>query len=409
MKIKFKKILNTTLLLVMALVMSSCQQQQGSSSGYDGREFDISVDQDKSVTAKIKKTGINYEITISGEGVGLSYDTKEEVPWNAIIKRINKVTIEEGIENIGSYYFYAATLTEYFVPSSVTFIEENSFNESAKIYSYRTSGLNASCVNDVYLFSATKPSESGVYWRMVGNNPTVWEKYKFLFIGNSFTYYPTSEFSESNPGVCSIFNSLATNLNLDVEVDFVTKGSHTLKKYASATDEKGAIVDQKLRAASDYDFVILQEQSTTPVNDYNSFNTAVGSLISKIEETQKNCKVYLYATWGFPSAITTNGIYSSVEEMEGMIRNAYTRCANENEINVTYVGEAFTYVYNRYNQINLYSNDNKHQSYAGAYLSAAVHLSSMLKVDVREATFKGSLTQQNAELLLNVAYDLTNK
>ena len=89
MKIKFKKILNTTLLLVMALVMSSCQQTGGSSTGYDGREFDISVDQDKTVIAKIKKTGINYEITISGEGVGLSYDRKEEVPWNAISKRIN--------------------------------------------------------------------------------------------------------------------------------------------------------------------------------------------------------------------------------------------------------------------------------------------------------------------------------
>jgi hypothetical protein len=394
----------------MALVMSSCQSTGGSSnSGYDGREFDISINQDKSLKAKITKTGINYEITISGEGTAISYERKESVPWNAISKRVTKVTIEEGIENIGDYFFYSIPLNQYIIPSSVTLIEENSFNEEARVYSYSTGGVSINCDNDVYLYSASKPSSSGKYWRMVGANPTIWEKYKFLFIGNSFTYHPYPMFNDSNPGVCSIFSSLADDLNLDVEVDYVTKGSHSLKKFANASDEKGAIVDEKLRASSDYDFVILQEHSTTPVNDYNSFNEGVSGLVSKINQTQDNCQVYLYATWGFPSVVSSNGAFTSVEAMEGLIRNAYVRCASENKVKVSHVGEAFTYVYKNHEQIDLYSStDNKHQSYAGAYLSAAVHLSTILKVDVREATFRGELSQQNADLLLNVAYDLTN-
>ena len=61
------------------------------------------------------------------------------------------------------------------------------------------------------------------------------------------------------------------DLGVELEIDFVVKGAHTLKKFANASDEKGKIVDELLRSNDDYDYVILQEHSTTPANDYNSF------------------------------------------------------------------------------------------------------------------------------------------
>lgn len=405
---KIKKVLSLSLLFVLSLVMVSCQNGGSSNSGYDGREFDISVNQDKSLKAKIKKIGINYELTISGSGEALSYQKKELVPWNAISKRITKVTIEEGIENIGDYYFHTATLTEYFIPSTITQVEKNSFNAGSKVYCYATGSITVDADYNLYMYSQTKPSINDKYWRMIGTTPVIWNVQKMLFIGNSFTYFPSSAgFTTANPGVCSILNSIGTSLGLDLEVDFVVQGSHTLKKFANANDEFGSVVDQKLRAASDYDYVILQEHSTTPVNDYNSFNSGVTSLANKVEQTQNDCKVYLYATWGFPSAVSSNSIFSSISVMEGLLRNAYHKCATENGLKVTDVGKAFTYVYENHNDISLYGSDEKHQSYAGAYLSASMHLSSMLGVDIREATFNGDLTPTVASTLRNVAYDLS--
>lgn len=403
----FKKNLLLIITLLIALLpLTSCGKDKNEQTGYDGRVFDISDTKEDKVTAKISKTGNNYEITISGTGQAKSYAKKELVPWNAISKRITNVKIEEGVENIGDYYFYSATLQNYYLPSSVLQVEENSFNKSAVLYSYHTSEINNNSENDIYYYSETKPTKYGIYWHMVGDTPTIWKKTKILFIGNSFTYYPTDLYSEANPGVVAITKELANNLGLDLEVDFVVKGAHTLKRFADASDEKGKIVDEKLKASADYDFVILQEQSTTPAESYNSFNQGVTALVKKINDTQNNAKVYLYSTWGFPAGVSDKGTFTSVSTMEGLIRAAYEKCASENDLKVCQVGKAFTYVYENYKDINLYWSDNKHQSFAGAYLSACVHLSTILSVDIRESSYYGILEESVAKTLQNVAHDI---
>ena len=133
MKNKFRKLTCAISVMVFSLIISSCQGGNSEQPKYDGQVFDISVSQDESVTASLKKVGTNYEIVISGKGEVISYEKKEHVPWNAISKKISSVTINEGVTNIGSYYFYSSTLTSYYVPSSITTIEENSFNPSASI------------------------------------------------------------------------------------------------------------------------------------------------------------------------------------------------------------------------------------------------------------------------------------
>ena len=105
------------LLSVMACVftLAGCNNKENNNNQtYDGRVFDISANQDKSLTATSKKIGTNYTLEISGSGAAVDYNKKEAVPWNPIIKKINKVTINEGIENIGDYFFYSLPL-EYFL------------------------------------------------------------------------------------------------------------------------------------------------------------------------------------------------------------------------------------------------------------------------------------------------------
>ena len=405
MSINFKRLFLILCMFFFAITISSCKKEENKNKGYNGRIFDISLNQDGKVQAKTIQVGTNYELVISGSGQAKSYEKKELVPWNAISKKITTVKIEEGIENIGNYYFYSCTLDNYFIPSTVTEVGENSFNSSATIYSYSTDVITSNSKNPIYYYSDEKPAASDKYWHMVGSNPVVWGKIKMLFIGNSFTFYPNTHFSETNPGVCYFTNEIAKRLGVELEIDFVVKGAHTLKKFANASDEKGKIVDELLRSNDDYDYVILQEHSTTPANDYNSFNSGVKSLIEKINQTQNNAQVYLYSTWGFPSGLNSS-VFSSVPVMEGLIRDAYTKCAEENEVKVSYVGEAFTEVYEHHKDINLYMSDDKHQSYAGAYLSACVHLSTILGIDIRGAEFIGELDATVASTLQNVAYEI---
>ena len=400
---KTNRLVNVLFALTLSASCFGCGNNQ-TSTGYDGREFDISVNQDNSVKASIKKVGTNFELTISGSGEALSYERKELVPWNAISKKINKVEINEGIANIGDYYFNSTNISEYFIPSSVKKVEKNSFNPQAKVYSYSLEEIEVKCENDVYFYSDTKPSANGECWHMVGTTPVVWDLYKIMFIGNSFTFYPNDMFSVENPAVCALTKEIAASIGIDLEVDFVVKGAHTLKKFANEKDEMGAIVDGKLKSASDYDYIVLQEQSTAPVNDYKSFSGGVESLLNKINDTQKDCKVYLYATWGYPSAISEGSIFSSVSKMEELIRDAYHKCGEELSLPVSNVGEAFTYVFENYSNINLYISDEKHPSYAGAYLSSCVQVANMFNVDVREVSFNGILDEAMANILKETAY-----
>ena len=187
----------------------------------------------------------------------------------------------------------------------------------------------------------------------------------------------------------------------------------------AAARSDGKTVEEKLSANNDYDVIILQEQSTRPVDNYNAFLSAARTLKQRIDETQTDCDVYLYATWGFPAGL--NGTYTTVPDMEAALRQAYKNVAKAIGADICSVGEAFTYVYEHYRYdeaagtgIDLYFDDNndgnrtndRHPSYAGSYLAACVHAATILGIDPRSVTFTGSLSEETATILQNVAYDI---
>ena len=402
-----KRIINFFVIPFAIFAMTSCKgNDTPSGQSYDGRVFDISINHDNSLTATSVKNDNYYDLTISGNGVAVDYSRKEEVPWNPIIKKIKSVTINEGIANIGDYYFYSLPLDYFLLPSTVNSVGDNTFNKQSIIYTF--GGLLNNVDNEVYYYSETKPTSSGRYFYMQDGVPVPWvlSTTSFLFIGNSFTYRGNSG-TEENPEVPADFKKIATNLNIDVEVDYVCKGSHTLTKFADPTDTYGAIVEQKL-TSNQYDYVILQEQSTTPINNYNTFLTAVKKLKARIDQTQDNAQTVLYETWGTPYNVgqdpQTYG--ATVGAMEAKLRTAYQNAGEESGCQVNYVGKAFTYAYENYSSINIYAEDNRHQNGYGAYLSAACHVRSIFKMKVSNCTeYRSdlSLDQNSCKTLLSVA------
>ena len=393
----FSLLFKRLFILSFILISVSCSSGGGYSSqaGYDGRQFDISLAQDGSLIATSTKNGNYYDLTITGSGKAIDYDKKELVPWNPIIKKISSVKINEGIENIGDFYFYSLPLDYFILPSTVSSVGDNSFNVESYIYTY---GSKIENLDNIYYYSQFKPTDSGNYFYLDKDGiPHIWEICSVLFIGNSFTYYAGNA---TDPSVPKYFELIAENLNQEVNVDYVLKGSHTLTKFASVDDEYGQIVDEKLRE-NDYDYVILQEQSTTPIENYNTFLSAVKSLKVKIDNYQDDCQTILYETWGSEKAIEGTK-YQSVGEMELDLRTAYQNAGKETGCQVNYIGKAFTYVYENLD-INIYYEDNRHQNNLGAYLSAAVHVKSLFGFNVSNCDEYAGLNEEECKALLSVA------
>ena len=393
-------------LLSNLFLLCACGGQSQNKQTYDGREFDISVNNDGSLICTSTKENNYYQLTISGSGASKDYERKELVPWNPIVKKVNKVTINEGITNIGDYFFNSLTLDSYVLPKTVLSVGDHSFNKGSVIYTFGSKLENID--NDVYYYSETKPTDNGKYFYVEGDEIVEWPvipatPLSYLFIGNSFTYrgdYGT----ETNPEVVNYFVKIAKNLGIEVNVDYVVKGSHTLTKFANPDDEMGKIVEQKL-TSNKYDYVILQEQSTTPINNYNTFLTAIKKLKTRINQTQTNCTTVLYETWGTPyntsNDPTTYG--STPGAMEAKLRTAYMNAGEEAGCKVNYIGKAFTYAYET-EKINIYNaSDNRHQNGLGAYLSAACHVRSFYGVKVSHCTDYCDLSETECKTLLGVA------
>ena len=394
--------------LASSVIFSICACGQGNSGKqtYDGREFDISLNNDGSLICKSIKEGTNYSLTITGSGASKDYEKKELVPWNPIVKKVNKVSINEGITNIGDYFFNSLTLDYYLLPKTVTKVGDHSFNKSAKIYTFGGEITNVD--NEVYYYSETKPTTKGKYFYLEDGEIVVWPDIpttpvSFLFIGNSFTYkgdYGTT----ANPEVPAYFKKMADNLEIPVTVDYVVQGSHTLTKFADPTDEFGKVVEQKL-TTNQYDYVILQEQSTTPINNYSTFLTAVKKIKTRIGQTQSKAQTVLYETWGTPYN-TSNDPTSygkTPGEMEAKLRTAYTNAGEEAGCKVNYIGKAFTYAYET-EHIDIYNaDDHRHQNGLGAYLSAACHIRSFFNAKMSHVTDYCDLDETKCKTLLSVA------
>lgn len=400
-----KTAVSVALFASLLLLAVCCSGTDNASLSYDGRVFDISERSDLSLTLTSKKVGNDYELTVKGVGKPIDFKNKSLVPWNVLSKKVSSITVEEGVTGIGDYFFSSTNVKRVFLPSTVKEIGKNSFADNTVIYSYSDSEIDTG--NEIYYYSETQPSVGNKYFYMENGEPTVWtvapeEPISVLFIGNSFTF---RQGTKENPMVPYFFKRIAENLGAKISVDAVVESSYTLAKFANENDAQGALVAEKLKSVQ-YDYIVLQEQSTAPLNSFGSFSSAVKSLLVKIGASLKNAKVYLYQTWGSPASLGSG--YKTVAEMTAALDAAYGACAAENELPVTHVGNAFAYVYDHYKEIAIFADDERHQSSVGAYLSACCHVRSMLGLDVRRCTYygdDGAFGESTAKLLQEVAYE----
>jgi len=206
---------------------------------------------------------------------------------------------------------------------------------------------------------------------------------KFLFVGNSTTYFfniPDKLFF------------LCESAGVNIDVEYCCGGGSFLHQYAEPTSFLGKTFRTKLYADK-YDYVVLQDNGNAS-NEQSK--PALDVLVPLIRNT--GAEVLLYKR------------YSSNQDPDQRLDSAYrhevnyTKLANDFSIEkVAPAADAYLICTEKYPDINLYHIDNSHHSNTGAYLLACVMAITYLDLDLSQCTYTAGLDEETANALKECA------
>ena len=217
-----------------------------------------------------------------------------------------------------------------------------------------------------------------------------------LFLGNSYTSY------NSLP---NLVEDIATSLGDSLIHDRNTPGGQTMAGHASNATSLSKIASQE------WDYVILQSQSQEPSFPPSQVANDVYPYAERLTDSIRSntsCGTPLfYMTWGRKNGDASNcAAYPPICTYEGMqqrLRESYMEMASTNEGRVSPVGVAWKRVREEYPEIELYTPDESHPSYAGSYLAASVFYCSIFQKSCEVSDFIGSLDSTTARRLRAIA------
>ncbi len=210
---------------------------------------------------------------------------------------------------------------------------------------------------------------------------------KFLFIGNSCTYFH---------GVPLKLRALCKEAGLAVDVTYCTRGAAFLHQFADPDHEYHRLLEQRL-GEKRYDFAVLQDAGTATEEDTAG---ALAVLLPLVEEN--GAKPFLYARCA-PTA--ADGV---MQEESASIMQNYRSIGKKLSIPVSPAAEAFVRCREKYPEIELYADDRSHHSGAGSYLAACCLAEAFLGIDTRGSAYDAYLGEA-AGKLQEIAHEVCKK
>ena len=198
---------------------------------------------------------------------------------------------------------------------------------------------------------------------------------KVLFIGNSYTDF--------NNGLDYQFLKFAPNS----EAERISPGGYTLQNHW-----EDANTMQTIRTG-DWDVVILQEQSQTPVTDYKAFAEYAQKLNEEIKVS--GAETILFMTWERPDSIQY-GVTTS------QLANNYRFLGQQLGIKVAPVGLAFANALQERPTLVLYSEDG-HPTLQGTYLAVAIFYGIIYDQSPVGINYNAGMSDEDALFLQNIA------
>ena len=219
---------------------------------------------------------------------------------------------------------------------------------------------------------------------------------KALFLGNSYTAY------NSLP---NLVENIAISLGDSLIHDRNTPGGQTMSGHASNATSLSKISSQE------WDYVVLQSQSQEPSFPPSQVANDVYPYAERLTDSIRrntSCGTPLFfMTWGRKNGDVSNcAAYPPICTYDGMqqrLRESYMEMASTNQGRVAPVGVAWKRVREEYPEIELYTQDESHPSYAGSYLAASVFYCSIFQKSCEDSEFMGNLDSTTASRLRIIA------
>jgi hypothetical protein len=200
-----------------------------------------------------------------------------------------------------------------------------------------------------------------------------------LFIGNSFT--------ERND-VPGLLAEMAAAQDVCVKHELISVGGASLRTHWNAGRAAKAI------AKGEYDFVVLQEQSTLPVKNAKRMAENIRLFDESIKRA--GSKTVLYMTWARQHA----------PESQKAIADAYNSIGEELGAIVVPVGLAWQRFLSKHDKPVLHDRDQSHPTLAGSYLAACVFLAGLLRTKpLPVESGPAGIDKQDMTALQNVAWE----
>ena len=211
---------------------------------------------------------------------------------------------------------------------------------------------------------------------------------RVLFVGNSLTYVndlPTT------------FSELARSGGHKVEVAMVAAGGAALSDFVSSSELSETL------AASQWDYVVLQEQSQLPSVEYwrvNDMYPAARILVRQVREN--DAQPVFFETWARRNGFPENGM-PDFESMQYEIDMGYQRIGNELNVPIAHVGMTWFRALQSNPDLRLWQSDGNHPSEIGTYLAACVFYVTFFNESPVGLTYRGSVPEGAASQLQEAA------
>jgi hypothetical protein len=210
---------------------------------------------------------------------------------------------------------------------------------------------------------------------------------RVLFIGNSYTY--VNDLPET-------FARLAQAGGHPVETGMEAPGGWSLADHAASAETLDALAD------SDWDYVVLQEQSQIPSVEEmrtSSMYPAARSLVQSIRLGE--AQPIFFLTWAHLDGYPDHGM--TYEDMQWQIGRGYIGIADELDALIAPVGVTWLTASSLDPSLNLWQEDNSHPTEQGTYLAACVFYAVIFRQSPEGLTYYGGVPEETAQFLQTIA------
>lgn len=189
-----------------------------------------------------------------------------------------------------------------------------------------------------------------------------WSQTKVLFVGNSYTYYHDMPI---------MVQKIAQANQKKVEVTMSVDGGVSLKDH---WNEQRGLKTKSLIGQNEFDFVVIQDQSMTPIREPR--NTILyGKNLSRLIVDQ-NSEMLIFQTWP----------RKNNPDSQQALDETFSQLEKITKSKIVPVANAWKLAKAEYPNLELYEYDGSHPSEVGSYLTALVFYLFIFEQDL--STFK---------------------